>query len=80
MSLPPLPKFDLFSEGVPIYDKQTTAEYGRQCWNAAIDAAVELFTYKASNGHRYISFIDGAPLDDEVEELKIPASTVSQEP
>jgi hypothetical protein len=76
MSLPPFTPRGRYNVWTP----EQVREYGRQCWNAAIDAAVELFTYKASNGHRYISFIDGAPLDDEVEELKIPASTVSQEP
>ena len=68
MSLPPLFVCEPHIEDdLCYYETDEVLEYGRQCWNAAIEAVADLYG-EYSNDTR------------DMRKLKIPASTVSQEP
>jgi hypothetical protein len=63
MSLPPFTPRGRYNVWTP----EQVREYGRQCWNAAIDFALQAIVE------------EGHPVG-QLERAKIPASTVSQEP
>jgi hypothetical protein len=68
MSLPPLPNFRFM--WYP-HEKEEIAEYGRQCWNAAIQAALDTY-YDYDDG--------GGPQDNTdvaIRKLMITTNTVS---
>ena len=71
--LPKLPEFPWYQRDPSMED---VAEYGRQCWNAAIEAALKAIDDTTT-------FADGDVYADAafaVAVLKLDSNTVSQEP